>query len=431
MTNSEKFPQNFIEVTTGFNLIESNDKPGLNNFGEILRIDANLFKPDDNEKVVATKEAEFKVIAQLGNGEFINSIQETVNFTKGGSFKTQGIFIGIGGGGFLSGETQTFSIINGTGRFKNLRAVEDVTVTNPDFGNLISDITLRNLDIKGTPKDDSLLGTNNPEFIAGKKGNDTINGGLGDDVIEGDQGSDVIRGGAGNDVLAADRVYRFKDKDGSHSELRGDNGNDTIYGGNQTDIIGGGNDNDVLFGKDGDDLIRGGSGFDLLNGGVGNDTLRGQAGIDIADYSDLTFKGISKSVAGVDVNLNNNQAKHSSNHNPLTWTDTLTTIENVQGTKRNDRFIGDSNNNVFYGIGEKSHHETEFIGLDGEAYHVAGDVVEYKGNSSDFQLSEIPIESAFFGGITVTGSGIGEDIINDIEFLKFDDGLFTVDSLIA
>ena len=424
MDKNGEFPKNFVEKQdpASIEAFEFNQKFGANSFGEGFRFKANWFQTDDDEKVVATKTAQFNVIAQLGNGIFVNTIQETVKFNQGDSFETQGLFV--------FGGTINLSVKDGTGRFKNLRGVESVKPTSTTLP-LTSNISLNKLDIKGTAGNDNISGTNESEFIAGKKGNDTINGGQGDDVIEGDQGSDVIRGGAGNDVLAADRVYRFRDKDGSHSELRGDNGDDTIYGGNQKDFIGGGNDNDILFGKRGDDLILGGSGFDLLNGGVGNDTLRGQAGIDIADYSDLTFRGISKSVAGVDVDLNNNKAQHSSNHNPLGWTDTLTTIENVQGTKRNDRFIGDANNNVFYGIGEKSNHETEFVGLNGKSYQVAGDVVEYKGNSSDFQLSEIPIESAFFGGITDTGSGIGEDIINDIEFLKFDDGLYTVDSLIS
>ena len=424
MDKNGEFPKNFVEKQdpASIEAFEFNQKFGANSFGEGFRFKANWFQTDDDEKVVATKTAQFNVIAQLGNGIFVNTIQETVKFNQGDSFETQGLFV--------FGGTINLSVKDGTGRFKNLRGVESVKPTSTTLP-LTSNISLNKLDIKGTAGNDNISGTNESEFIAGKKGNDTINGGQGDDVIEGDQGSDVIRGGAGNDVLAADRVYRFRDKGGSHSELRGDNGDDTIYGGNQEDFIGGGNDNDILFGKKGDDLIVGGSGFDLLNGGVGNDTLRGQAGVDIADYSDLTFRGISKSVAGVDVDLNNNKAQHSSNHNPLGWTDTLTTIENVQGTKRNDRFIGDSNNNVFYGIGEKGNHISDFIGLNGKSYQVAGDVVEYKGNSSDFQLSEIPIESAFFGGITVTGSGIGEDIINDIEFLKFDDGLFTVDSLIT
>lgn len=80
----------------------------------------------------------------------------------------------------------------------------------------------------------------------------------------------------------------------------------------------------MLFGKSGNDLIRGASGDDILNGGLGNDTLRGQHGIDTADYSDLTFNGVFGDIAGLDVNLSQNSAKHSSNNNSLTWSDTLT-----------------------------------------------------------------------------------------------------------
>ena len=257
MDKNGEFPKNFVEKQdpASIEAFEFNQKFGANSFGEGFRFKANWFQTDDDEKVVATKTAQFNVIAQLGNGIFVNTIQETVKFNQGDSFETQGLFV--------FGGTINLSVKDGTGRFKNLRGVESVKPTSTTLP-LTSNISLNKLDIKGTAGNDNISGTNESEFIAGKKGNDTINGGQGDDVIEGDQGSDVIRGGAGNDVLAADRVYRFRDKDGSHSELRGDNGDDTIYGGNQKDFIGGGNDNDILFGKRGDDLILGGSGFDLL-----------------------------------------------------------------------------------------------------------------------------------------------------------------------
>jgi len=288
----------------------------------------------------------------------------------------------------------------------------------------VVDTSLQNLEeIKGSRKDDVINGKKHSELITGNNGNDTIRGGQGNDIIEGGRGGDIIRGGAGDDLLAADRIDRFQDFDGTTSKLRGDNGDDTIYGGSKDDLIGGGNDDDLLFGKGGDDLIRGGNGFDLLNGGIGNDTLRGQGGIDVADYSDLTFNGVFGTVAGLDVNLNTNKALHSSNNNALTWTDTLTTIENVIGTSRNDRFIGDSNDNVFYGRGEvgRNDRQTEFMGLDSESYKVIGDVVEYDGIQSDFTFGVS--QSPYFGGITVTGDGIGTDTLLGIEFLKFDDAL--------
>lgn len=179
----------------------------------------------------------------------------------------------------------------------------------------------------------------------------------------------------------------------------------------------------MLFGKRGNDLIRGGKGDDILNGGLGNDTLRGQDGIDTADYSDLTFNGVLATVAGLDVNLSQRGAQHSSNNSPLKWKDTLTTIENVIGTSRNDRFIGNAEDNLFDGKQQvnRKNRQTKFTDLDGDKYEVNGDVVEYSGNLDDFTIL------GSTDNFTVNGSDIGTDTLIDIEFLKFDDGLFAVD----
>jgi hypothetical protein len=280
--------------------------------------------------------------------------------------------------------------------------------------------------INGTRNNDNINGTPNNDLISGNNGDDTISGSAGDDTISGGRGGDIINGGAGNDVLAADGVNRFDDFDGTISELRGNSGNDTIFGGSKNDLIDGGRDHDVLFGQNGNDTIRGGRGNDLLNGGIGNDTLIGGTGIDSADYSDLSFNGVFGTIAGLDVNLAQNQAQHSSTNNALTWNDTLISIENIIGTNRNDRFIGDGKDNVFDGQGEvnRSDRPTTFTGLNGDVYQVIADVVEYNGNQSDFVLS------GSADNFTVTSSGIGTDTLLNIEFLKFNDGLVAVnDSL--
>ncbi len=283
-------------------------------------------------------------------------------------------------------------------------------------------------EINGTRGDDNIRGTRDNDFISGNNGNDTLNGRLGNDTIEGGRGGDDIRGGAGDDVLAADRIDRFDDFDGTDSFLGCDNGNDTIFGGSKNDTIGGGNGDDVLLGKNGDDLIRGASGDDLLNGGIGNDTLRGQGGNDTADYSDLTFNGVFGTVAGLDVNLADNSALHSSNNNALTWTDNLTTIENVTGTQRNDRFIGNSGDNVFDGRGEvgRSDRQTQFTALNGETYTVTADVVEYSGSQSDYSFA------GSADSFTIAGNGDGTDTLIEIEFVRFngDSSLIATDDLI-
>lgn len=426
----EEFVAESIEFT------EVNGVEGINTIGEGPSFNSNWYAPgtdlsdDEPDKVLATKTAGYKVFAQLGNGDLIGEIEETIQFVDG-SFAGDKIFTT----GFLiaglapSGGTTTLRIIGGTGSFEDIRGVENIIGVGPSMPGVF-DISLLSLkEIEGTRRSDIINGKNASELIAGNNGNDIINGRLGNDIIEGGRGGDIIRGGAGDDILAADRLDRFDDFGGSNSELRGGDGNDIIYGGSKDDEQRGGNGNDLLFGKGGNDLILGGSGFDLLNGGVGNDTLRGQDDIDVADYSDLTFNGVFDSVAGLDVNLNTNKAKHSSDNNALTWIDTLTTIENVIGTSRNDRFIGDENNNVFYGLGEvgRNDRQTEFISRQGESYKVIGDVVEYSGDFSEFIFGT---SKETFIGLTVTGLGAGTDILIGIEFLKFEDSLVAVDSIV-
>ncbi|MEO1763604.1 MAG: hypothetical protein AAFR83_16920 [Cyanobacteria bacterium J06629_18] len=434
MNSTGEFPKNFREeiITQSIELTEENQNGIIDAIGESVRNDSNFYAPDTNlsddepDEVLGTKTTAFDAIAQLGNGEFILDIKETIELTDGKIFTSGLISQEI----FFSGENLKIPIVDGTGQFQGIKGVQNVTLFDVSPFT-ITDISLEKLEeINGTRSDDNLTGNNISEFITGNNGNDTIRGGQGNDIIEGGRGGDIIRGGGGNDILAADRIDRFQDFDGTISELRGGNGDDIIYGGSKDDTIGGGNDNDLLFGKSGDDLIRGASGFDLLQGGVGNDTLRGQDGIDIADYSDLSFNGIFGTVAGLDVNLNTNKALHSSSNNALTWTDTLTTIENVIGTSRNDRFIGDENDNVFYGLGEvgRDDRQTEFTGLDGSSYQVIADVVEYDGEQSEFTfgVSEAP----FAGGLTVSGSGIGTDTLIGIEFIKFDDGVVAISDIL-
>ncbi len=417
-------------IPSSVEIIDVDGINGISTIGEGRIFEANWYAPDTDlfdaepDTVLATKTNVGTVIAQLGNGVVIEEIEETIQFVDdpfvGDEITTKGFIIA----GLASSGTITLPIVSGTGNFQNLNGVEAVTGDSSMFG--ISDINLSLLtEIAGTGGDDNLRGHRADEFISGKDGNDTIEGGQGNDIINGDRGGDLIRGGAGDDILAGDRVDQ---DDNSTNELKGDNGNDTLRGGGKADLMKGGNGDDLLFGQGGDDLIKGGNGFDLLNGGLGDDTLKGQGGIDVADYSDLHFDGISASIAGVDVNLDRHVARHSSTNNALHSTDTLIEIENVIGTSRNDRFIGDSQNNVFYGLSEigKSDRHTEFVSGDGELYQVVGDVVEYDGELAEFTFG---VSEAPFAGLTVTGNEVGTDILIDIEFLKFDDVLISTDSI--
>ena len=289
-----------------------------------------------------------------------------------------------------------------------------------DHDPIVAGLTVENTvpqtnEIDGTRNDDNLTGTSNNDLITANNGNDTVSGLGGNDTIEGGRGGDIINGGVGDDLLAADRVDRFNDFDGNVSELRGNAGNDTLFGGGKNDLMIGGQGNDELLGKSGDDELRGNAGDDRLNGGVGNDILIGGTGTDTADYSDLTINGVFGTVAGLDANLLSGEFNHSSTNNALTWTDTVSNIENVTGTERNDRFIGDRPNNVFDGRGEvgRSDRQTEFTALNGETYNVIADVVEYQGSQADFTFA------GSADNFTVTGDREGTDTLIDIEFVRF------------
>ncbi|MFZ1469459.1 MAG: Hint domain-containing protein [Paracoccaceae bacterium] len=134
----------------------------------------------------------------------------------------------------------------------------------------------------------------------------------------------VIWGGAGDDSIATGSGDDYVDA--------GD-GNDTVTTGAGNDVINAGSGNDLLSGGSGDDSLYGEGGNDTLVGGMGADVLNGGTGIDLADYS--------ASSAGVNVNLQTGTGVGGDAQG-----DTLTYIENLQGSAHNDTLTGDGNANV-------------------------------------------------------------------------------------
>ena len=219
---------------------------------------------------------------------------------------------------------------------------------------------------------DSISGSADANRLAGFDGHDEISGGAGDDTLLGEKGNDRLDGGAGDDSLS------------------GGSGNDVLDGGDGTDTVtyagstaavtvnllagtasGEGNDtlalienvqgsrfNDVLTGNDGTNSLFGGAGDDHLSGGLGDDVLDGGDGIDTARYA--------SAIAAVTVDLSTGLASGEGN-------DTLTFIENVQGSSFNDVLTGnDGTNSLFGGAGDDH--------LSGGS----GDDVFYGGAGADF-----------------------------------------------
>ena len=110
--------------------------------------------------------------------------------------------------------------------------------------------------------------------------------------------------------------------------IDGTSGNDTLNGTAAADTINGYAGDDRLFGLGGDDILAGGAGNDLLDGGTGNDT---------ASYAYAT--------SGVTVSLAITAAQDTLG----AGTDTLVSIENLQGSTFNDVLTGNSGNNQLVG----------------------------------------------------------------------------------
>jgi serralysin len=133
-------------------------------------------------------------------------------------------------------------------------------------------------------------------------------------------------------------------------QLRGMAGNDAIYGYGGKDTLDGGTGNDALYGGVGNDTLLGGTGNDTLIGGAGNDTLVGGGGIDKVNY------GAENGPHGVRVNLSHTISQDNLLANTAIdsfgFTDKLTDILNIIGTKFADRiFGGDEANWISGGAG--------------------------------------------------------------------------------
>jgi Ca2+-binding RTX toxin-like protein len=144
--------------------------------------------------------------------------------------------------------------------------------------------------------------------------------------------------------------------------------NDTLTGTRNADELNGRGGNDVLSGGLGDDRLYGGDGDDALKGGAGDDILSGGLGVDTADYSDLRDTGVRVSLI---------EARSSGG----AGNDSLSSIENLVGSRVDDELIGDDGANRI-----KGQSGNDFIwgeGGDDFLFGDAGDDVLHGGEGYD------------------------------------------------
>ena len=228
----------------------------------------------------------------------------------------------------------------------------------------------------GTPDDDVLLGGGDDDILNGMAGDDTLRGGLGNDELEGGAGADEIDGdddgglslffGSYRNLIWGDTAkYVHSDAgvtidlakgtaEGGHAEgdtltgiesirasdhadvLVARNEGSDLWGQRGDDSLSGGDGQDYLWGGKGDDTLMGGADFDFLEGGAGADTLDGGALRDYAGY-ELSDAGVT-----IDLTTGTVEGGHAEG-------DTLTSIENIWGSRYADSITGDAGINNFVG----------------------------------------------------------------------------------
>ena len=284
---------------------------------------------------------------------------------------------------------------------------------------------------QGTAFNDQLIGSNGANSLYGMAGDDALDGRDGHDDLRGGDGNDWFMGGAGNDSLdggsGSDGLYyesmvtsgivadlgagTISDGQGFVDQVRDI---ENLHGSAFADRITLGASNGYVFARAGNDTLAGGAGDHNFYPGSGNDSIDGGEGVDRVSYFDDGYdrygSGIALANAGVTVNLATGIATDN-------WgnTDSLTGIENVDGSALADRITGNSQNNWLFG---KDGNDT----LDGGA---GNDLLE-GGSGNDSLTGGEGWDTAWFGGnrssYKVVFNNDGSVTVTDINTADGDDG---------
>ena len=158
--------------------------------------------------------------------------------------------------------------------------------------------------------------------------------------------------------------------DGNNT-INGTNKGDTIYAKGGNDIVNGGNGNDFIDAGSGNDTVNAGNGDDEVHGGTGNDTIDGGDGNDLIDGD--SGDDILKGGNGCDI---------------------------ICGDDGNDTITGGNGNDLLIG-------------------GAGTDTAIFSGNYASYDILNL------LGLVLINGQD-GTDLAIDVEFLKFDNGIYNV-----
>jgi Ca2+-binding RTX toxin-like protein len=214
-----------------------------------------------------------------------------------------------------------------------------------------------------TNGDDVIFVPNANETIDGRGGEDTVNyrnlaNGVNVDLAAGTSTGKVTGGGGNHTLVSIEHVVGSSHGDvirgnGGANELAGGAGGDTVFGLGGDDVLfagqpgrlfggdtannrlEGGGGNDMLVGGDGNDTLIGGNGDDRLLGNGGKDTIDGGDGVDTASFT-FADQNVTVVLPGNGVAAGDGS-------------DSLSSIENVEGSASDDLIVGSDDNNMLAG----------------------------------------------------------------------------------
>jgi Ca2+-binding RTX toxin-like protein len=199
-----------------------------------------------------------------------------------------------------------------------------------------------------------LTGSAFNDVLTGDIFNNVLRGGAGRDRLDGDDNNDTLDGGSGKDTIDGGQGDDWASYASATSGVTvnlgiataqntGGGGIDRLIeiehliGSKFNDRLIGNSMNNDLSGGAGKDTLTGGGGDDTIDGGAGDDIMKGGAGTDLATYaSAASGVKVSLAVAGAQNTLG-------------AGTDTLSSFENLTGSRFNDRLTGNGDSNIIIG----------------------------------------------------------------------------------
>ncbi|MBT3140031.1 hypothetical protein KMP95_02315 [Ruegeria litorea] len=290
-----------------------------------------------------------------------------------------------------------------------------------------------------------IVGTDSAENVDGSLVSEQISAGGGSDWITPGGGNDTIDGGAGNDMVSfvdlpdapgrTNVQFRLTIDLGAGTAHNHDNSEQVTL--NNVERITGTIFADYIRGDDGANHLRGAGDYDWFVATTGNDTLDGGTGQDMVSFVEWTNSArnvisdpfstdgappTGAQATGVLVDL-----ADPSNNTNLAAGLTMTSVERVTGSGRQDVFYGDGQQNDFRGLGDYDW----FVGsAGGRERYFGGDGLD----TVTYFMSGAAVTASLRNGARVDGqeSGYGtqgdaaRDLYFEIENLvgtQFDDRL--------